>query len=270
MDEIDAPAKLTLSLAVGPPQSDGYHPIESEMVMLTLADRVLIAPTDGSPELEVMTDPLVGEPARYEVPVEQNLVLRALALAGATRRVLLIKRVPVGAGLGGGSADAAAVLAALGGPFDLHEIVRTLGSDVPACMAGGHVMVRGTGEQIELLEDLDLVVTLVIPEFSLATGAVYRAFDEVGPAEGANQLLLAAETVEPRLRALRVALADQLGRPVELAGSGSTLFVRAGFDELGLEPTATDGINRATEGSVAGERIVYIECRSAPRSSPRR
>lgn len=270
MGELHAPAKLTLSLAVGPRQADGYHPIESEMVMLSLADRLLLDPTDGPSRLEVESDPLIGSPARYVVPVEGNLVLRALSFAGTRCQVRLIKRVPVGAGLGGGSADAAAVLAALGGGFDAREVVEVLGSDVPACMAGGHLRVRGTGEQIELLEDLDLVVTLLIPGFSLATGDVYRAFDEVGPAPGANHLLLAAETVEPRLRGLRRSLVELLGRPVELAGSGSTLFVRASLVELGLEPSVVDGINRATECSVAGEQVVCIECRSAPRNPPRR
>jgi len=237
------------------------------MVMLTLGDRLLLGPTEGESELEVVADPMVGPIARYQVPVEENLVLRALALAGAARRVRIEKRVPVGAGLGGGSADAAAVLRALGGAFDPMRVIETLGSDVPACMAGGHVVVRGKGEHVELLEELDLTVTLLVPEFSLATGAVYRAFDEVGPSSGSNQLLRAAEAVEPRLGALRRALTERFGRPVELAGSGSTLFVRAGLAELGLEATASNGINRATECDVGAERVVCIECRSAPRTS---
>ena len=97
-----APAKLTLSLRVTGVEPDGYHLIESEMVTVDLADVVDIVEGDGL---------VVGGPHRHGVPPDgSNLVARALEAVGRTALVHIDKRIPVGGGLGGGSADAAAVL----------------------------------------------------------------------------------------------------------------------------------------------------------------
>ena len=105
--EVTAPAKLTLSLRVTGVRPDGYHLLDAEMVAIDLADTLCFADGDG---LEVV-DAGASAGGYGEVPTDaSNLVRRALALVGRQAHVRLVKRIPAGAGLGGGSADAAAVL----------------------------------------------------------------------------------------------------------------------------------------------------------------
>ena len=147
----------------------------------------------------------------------------------------LEKRIPPGAGLGGGSADAAAVLrwAGISGasPDELALAAR-LGADVPFCLLGGRARVRGIGEVLEPLAFEARAFTLLIPPFGVSTAAVYRAWDEIGAGAGAagrNHLEAAALSVEPRLRRWRERLGRDTGREPVLAGSGSTWFVEGAF-----------------------------------------
>ena len=214
-----APAKLTLSLRITGVRDDGYHLIDAEMVTLDLADELEVDPAaDG---LEVVA-------SDSGLPVEvgdDNLVVRALRLVGRTAGVRLVKRIPAGAGLGGGSADAAAILR-WAGCADLERAAR-LGADVPFCVVGGRARVRGIGEQVEPLEHRARVLTLLTPPFGCPTPAVYRAWDELGgpTSPGPNDLEAAALLVEPRLADWRDRLAEATGRRPVLAGSGSTWFV---------------------------------------------
>lgn len=219
-----APAKLTLSLRVIGVRPDGFHLIESEMVTLDLADELDFAEGDG---LEV-----AGTQA---VPADgSNLVRRALRAAGRTAHVRLHKRIPVGGGLGGGSADAAAVLR-WAGITDL-ALATSLGADVPFCLLGGRAMVSGIGEVVDPLPFEDRSFTLMTPPFGVSTPAVYRAWDELGGphGDGPNELEPAALAVEPRLVEWRDRLADATGSTPVLAGSGSTWFVTGTFDGPGF------------------------------------
>jgi 4-diphosphocytidyl-2-C-methyl-D-erythritol kinase len=152
----------------------------------------------------------------------------------------LVKRIPTGAGLGGGSADAAAVLRWTG-VADPAVAVR-LGADVPFCVRGGRARVTGIGETIEPLAFEHRRFVLLLPPMSVSTAAVYAAYDEgrvpepTGFISGAgNDLELAAVSVAPRLAAWRERLGDACGQRPRLAGSGSTWFVEGGVAELGLE-----------------------------------
>ncbi|HTX01169.1 MAG TPA: 4-(cytidine 5'-diphospho)-2-C-methyl-D-erythritol kinase [Acidimicrobiales bacterium] len=256
-----APAKLTRSLRIVGRRADGYHLLESEMVALDLADELEIEPLDGSDgrdadgpgggggvgagesRLEVLDEvrwvgTAIGEPAGQDagawagavapVPLgPENLVLRALREVGRRAAVTLRKRIPPGAGLGGGSSDAAAVLRWAG--VDDPELAVRLGADVPFCLAGGRALVRGIGDSVEALAPEPLAVLLVTPPVGVSTVAAYRAFDELGP--GApdpfrrNDLEHAALVVEPRLLLWRDLLADVSGHRPQLAGSGSSWFV---------------------------------------------
>ncbi|HSL57586.1 MAG TPA: 4-(cytidine 5'-diphospho)-2-C-methyl-D-erythritol kinase [Acidimicrobiales bacterium] len=223
-ERVLAPAKLTVSLRITGLRADGYHLIDAEMVTLDLADELEIGPGDG----------LVIRSADGEIPAEvppddDNLVRRALALAGRTAHVTLTKRIPAGAGLGGGSADAAAVQRGAG--FDDLAAVATIGADVPFCLVGGRARVRGIGEVVEPLEPVARTVTLLTPPFGCSTPAVYRAWDALGgpTADGPNDLEPAALAVEPRLAEWRDRLGDATGRTPVLAGSGSTWFVEGAF-----------------------------------------
>jgi 4-diphosphocytidyl-2-C-methyl-D-erythritol kinase len=218
---VHAAAKLTVSLRVTGVRADGYHLIDAEMVTLDLADRLEFAPGDG---LEI-----VGDGAAAGVPLgPDNLVSRALAAIGRRAAVRLHKRIPAGAGLGGGSADAAAVLR-WGRVMDLGLAAR-LGADVPFCLVGGRARVRGIGERVEPL-DFDEVdgraYTLLTPPFAVATPRVYQAWDGLGGPTGAgpNDLEPAALLVEPALAEWRDRLGDATGQIPVLAGSGGTWFV---------------------------------------------
>ncbi len=221
---LTAPAKLTLDLRVTGVRSDGYHLIDAEMVTLDLADTLLLGEGDG---LELV-DATTGDGLAVEV-TDDNLVRRALALAGRAAHVRLEKRIPAGAGLGGGSADAAAVLR-WAGVTDLEAAAR-LGADVAFCLVGGRARVSGIGEVVEPLPFVDRTLTLWTPPFGCSTPAVYRAWDDLGGprGDGGNDLEPAAMAVEPRLAEWRDRLQALAGVRPRLAGSGSTWFVDGAF-----------------------------------------
>ncbi|HTD38290.1 MAG TPA: hypothetical protein VK669_12300 [Candidatus Limnocylindrales bacterium] len=170
-----APAKINLTLEILARRADGYHALRSVMVPLALADELAFAPSE---RFSFGCDPPSLAP--------ENLVPRALArvgLADAPFAVTLRKRVPVGAGLGGGSSDAASVLRAamrgeLGdaGARDWVADARALGSDVPFFLAEGPALVEGTGERVTALGAAPpWWVVLVVPAVHVATGAAYEA-----------------------------------------------------------------------------------------------
>ncbi len=220
-----APAKLTLSLRITGVRDDGFHLIDAEMVTIDLTDELMIADGDGL-EVEGGTGlPMPGG--------DDNLVRRALRLVGRKAHVRLVKRIPAGAGLGGGSADAAAIMrwAGVADP----GVAARLGADVPFCVVGGRARVTGIGEHLEPLAHDDQVFTVLTPPLGCSTPAVYRAWDDLGgpTAPGVNDLEPAALVVEPRLAEWRDRLGDATGETPTMAGSGSTWFVAGAFPAAG-------------------------------------
>lgn len=228
---LTAPAKLTLSLRVTGRRDDGYHLIDAEMITLDLADRLEIRDGDG---LEVVGGTGLAVPADGD-----NLVSRALRLVGRRAAVRLHKRIPAGAGLGGGSADAAAVLR-WANVTDPHAAA-SLGADVPFCVVGGRARVTGIGEIVEPLPHVDRTLTVLTPPFGCSTPDVYRAWDDLGGPTGndRNDLQIAALTVEPRLAEWRDRLERDTGVEPVLAGAGSTWFVEGAFPDAGLVVRST-------------------------------
>jgi 4-diphosphocytidyl-2-C-methyl-D-erythritol kinase len=279
--QLSSPAKVNLALSVGPPSSapdaGGLHPIASWMVALTFGDRVSLATLpDGEPSRFDRTfapgsDANSAPAAQSEVdwPLEKDLAFRAHALVeGFAERPLpvhaqITKRIPAGAGLGGGSSNAAAMIVGLNQLFGLHmqggdliELGRRIGSDVPFfIMAGNGVasaLVSGFGEKVSplpLRQTLHLV--LVFPPCACPTGPVYAAFDRLcdkrggcpppdvarvrqlseqsplPPAGPFNDLADAAFEVQPALWSAFERVRESLNLPVHVTGSGSTLFVIA-------------------------------------------
>lgn len=216
VDVLAAPAKLTRSLRITGLRADGHHLLEAEMVSIDLCDELRFAEGDG---LQVLG-------GGQEVPADDdNLVRRAMQLVGRQAAVELEKRIPAGAGLGGGSADAAAVLR-WAGVADVHLAAR-LGADVPFCLVGGRARVTGVGEVLEPLPFEARTFTLLTPPLHCSTAAVYAAWDEMGgpSGDGPNDLEAAALHVEPELARWRDRLGDATGATPALAGSGSTWFV---------------------------------------------
>lgn len=217
--ELFAPAKLTVSLRVTGVRADGMHLIDAEMVTLDFGDSLNVAPGRDVSYLGAWNAEGDGT----------DLVSRALELIGEQRMVAVYKQIPPGAGLGGGSSDAAAILAAAG--FNDPVAAARLGADVAFCLEGGRSRVQGIGEIIEPLPDIANTFTLLTPPVHCSTPAVYRAWDDLdGPAgDNGNDLEAAALVVAPELAAWRDRLSDHTGQRARLAGSGSTWFVEGNF-----------------------------------------
>ena len=219
MSDLLAPAKLTWYLEVTGRRANGLHELRAEMVTLGFADRLEI---DESADYLRLEGPYSGLPLD-----ERNLVARALALVGRRAGISVHKVIPPGGGLGGGSADAGAILRWAGGVTPDEAL--TLGADVPFCQVGGRALVEGVGERVHELPFEAREVTLVLSSFGVDTKACYEAYDElVARGErpgGRNHLEAAARTAEPRLAETMDWLRATLGDRVHLAGSGSTLFV---------------------------------------------
>ena len=180
-------AKLNLTLDVLGKREDGYHDLKSVMQTISVRDDVEIDIGTGKPwTLECSEE---GIPCD-----ERNLAWKAAKVFfDVTKKdpdgiaIRITKRIPSGAGMGGGSADAAAVLRALnrhyGNPFSifaLAELGAQVGSDVPFCVVCGTAMVEGRGERLRKLPDMpDCVFVICKPEFSVSTPELYKKIDEV-------------------------------------------------------------------------------------------
>ncbi len=283
--QCSAPAKINLSLAVLGRRDDGFHEIESWVTPIDWSDRLTFEP---GMELSLR---LAGPASAPEGP--SNLVWQAaakLARAAGVRpevRITLHKYVPAGAGLGGGSSDAAAALLALNDFWCLDwaverlwPIAEELGSDVPLFLAPGPAIIRGRGGRIEPLSRPAAVwLGLVVPSFAVSTSRVYEAWSTqagegrrpcpwLKEAEGAalmpelfNDLEPAAFVVEPRLARLHARIDGFAGRPVRMTGSGSALFTL--FDD---EPAARAWA-KGLGGLIGSEAEVHV-VRSLPSFRP--
>lgn len=262
-----APAKLTLRLRIAGTRADGYHLIDAEMVTLDLCDELLIYPSSTS-SIEVVhvgdRSPEASGGAGWDIPTGgDNLVMRALELTGRTAHVEIRKRIPPGAGLGGGSADAAAVLrwsnrlalAECAPPAELISAQRAalLSADAAFCLVGGRARVSGIGEIIEPLAFWDQSFVLCTPPIGVDTATVYGAWDELGGPSGpsSNDLEQAALAAYPELASWRDELEAATGRTPQLAGSGGTWFVPAPHGML--------------RGVLGNERISAVQARTIGR-----
>ncbi|MBA2479199.1 MAG: 4-(cytidine 5'-diphospho)-2-C-methyl-D-erythritol kinase, partial [Planctomycetes bacterium] len=200
-----APAKINLALEILGRRADGYHAIETVFQTLELCDRVTISLGDGPEPLRLTcSDPTL--------PAEGgNLAWKAAAAVRArisgfpSIAVDLVKRVPHGAGLGGGSSDAAAVLRGLArldprvAALDLAAIAADLGSDVPFFLVGGSAHATGRGEELTPLPDAPMsAITVLMPAAELPTPAVYR---ELTDAERGPRPLVGSARWRDRLAA---------------------------------------------------------------------
>jgi 4-diphosphocytidyl-2-C-methyl-D-erythritol kinase len=224
---LEAPAKINLGLRIRGRRADGYHELESVFLPLDLADEVRVEASPGAGVSLALEGDAAGVPSG-----DTNLALRAaraFAEAGGLSEGLslrLCKRVPVAAGLGGGSSDAGAVLRALSAlrpgrvaPDRLRAIALGLGADVPFFLDPRPAWVRGIGERIEPLAGLPpLSLLLANPGLPLATAEVYRAFDALSPA-------LTPEDPTPRMRALQ-ALRESGGDVRRVAREALAVVVR--------------------------------------------
>lgn len=259
-----APAKVNLFLHVGGPDAEGYHPISSLMVFADVGDQIAIQPSDA-PAFET-SGPFGGA-----IPTDgDNLVVRAARafharLGGPTPpyRLILDKRLPIAAGLGGGSSDAGAALRLLRDVLapdladdDLEPLAASLGADGAACLRATALVAEGRGEILSPAPALpELNAVLVNPGVPSPTGAVYRAYDAAVHPDGAARPLLPSdlESAEEVAAWLAVATRNDLEAPavaleprvgevldvlreepesllVRMSGSGATCFALCAGD----------------------------------------
>ena len=267
---VEAPAKINRELRVGGRRPDGYHPIFSRFVSIDLSDRIEAETAD---QFSFST---AGEPSPSD---DTNLVVRAArALAEHLRiapraRIHLHKRIPSGAGLGGGSSDAAATLTLLSrlwgaslAPPEVASIAAGLGSDVSFFLVGGQADVSGRGEIVQPREDIaPSEIFLLVPPFPLSTAEVYAAYDLLerdsrpvphrlaieesktffGPNDLARAVLQTNSSMETYLRAAQ-AFADE----VAITGSGSAIALS------GISPEIRQLAQRHPEAKLYGSRTL--------------
>ena len=198
---VRAPAKLNLCLYLGPTRADGRHELRSIFCPLMLADRIGV----GSDDDDAVVCPGVDG---TNLATTALTALRERGWAGPPLRIEIDKRIPVAAGLGGGSADAAAVLRLAQGQVPgLDEIAAEIGADVPSQLDPRFALVGGAGERAERLpEPGDFAVVLIPFEEGLGAGAVYAEADRLALGRSVAEL----DELEVRLRAAAVAGASPL------------------------------------------------------------
>ncbi len=256
-------AKVNLWLAIVGRRPDGYHELETVMQSISLADTLTIEPAEHSEVTIRWADNLDGP-----VPAAPDIVQRTVAAARlkcAERPSITVeKRIPVGAGLGGASADAAAALVGLTrlegpeceGSLDVDTLARQLGADVPFCLRGGVALATGVGDRLRPLSSpATLWWVIGISEAALSTVKVYQHYDEMVPTGGrpsgngrpagsaaalanalasgdiaavaanlANDLEIAAFDLMPGLRELKGAMLDAGALGAIMTGSGSAII----------------------------------------------
>ena len=280
-----APAKVNLVLRVGPRRPDGYHQILSLMVPLDLADRVRVGVRRGRP------GPVTCRcPGRPDLDGPSNLAARA---AEAFRRrfavadgveVVVQKRIPVTAGLGGGSSDAAAVIRCLARAFRvrdrraLAEVAAWIGSDVPFFLGSGPAWASGRGERLRpaRVGPLDLLVLYPRdPALAIRAGDAYRWLDETRsgmvmpplempkrpfhPSDLANDLMAPCLERLPRLSMVRGWLEGCGAAGGMMSGSGPALFA------IFAGPSAARAAQRTLRQRAGGEAVDAIVTRTLRR-----
>lgn len=216
-----APAKINLTLEVGRPRADGYHPLQSAVAFAGEGDWIEASLADA------LTLAISGPFADALQADDNNLVLRAARLLDAKRGAALTleKNLPIASGIGGGSSDAAAALLALNelwnlrkGIDELAHLSAPLGADVPVCVHKRSAWMTGVGETVTPIEIPPLDAVLVNPGKALPTPPVYRRFDDLGL--GASF----AERAAPHWPTREAALADIARRGNDLEAPAAALM----------------------------------------------
>lgn len=244
-----APAKLNLSLEVTGKRPDGYHLLKSEVVFLKLADKVEI---EESAEFSLR----IFGPMAASAPLTQNILEKTwntfksrFSLSGGVS-VHLEKHIPSGAGLGGASADAAALLKLLSARHNLPipaDLALSLGADVPACLASpGRFLMEGIGEKLTPLPPSPYrFLLLAHPGEPLSTSEVFGEFRPQDPNSG-NHLEPAAIRLMPQIGEVLSALKSLPGcKQARMSGSGSVCF--GVFPDEALAARAQKALKSARE-----------------------
>ena len=266
-----APAKLNLCLYLGRPRDDGLHELRSLFCPLTLSDRIMVTES----EADEVVCPGVDGPNLAEAALAG---LRARGWSRPPVRIEIEKRIPVAAGLGGGSADAAAVLRLAGDEVDgLSELAAELGADVPSQLDQAFALVGGAGDVVEPLSPpRHFGVVLIAADDGLSTAEVYVEADRLGlgrdpeeldsiagelreaAGQGAspleyhellvNDLAHAALSLRPAIGGALTALKDAGAEVALVTGSGPTAF--GVFDDIAAADAAAGQLAPRFAGAI--------------------
>ena len=282
-----SPAKVNLFLRVGPQRQDGYHALVSWFVSTALHDTLTFEPAvDGRVVLTCDLPHLAVDQTNLIIKAADLLRHATRSPKGAT--IHLEKRIPMGAGLGGGSSNAATTLLALNDLWQcnlphltLCDLAARLGSDVPFFLNLPSAICRGRGEIIsEFPSPRCGWIVLILPPISMPTPQVYRQFDvmkkgtdlaslppmdhlaslsssELLP-QLANELEAPAFAIRPDLGALRASVETHVARPVRMSGSGASLFTL--FD---TQTAAADAARAVTTRFAIPAHAVRLGCQPA-------
>lgn len=247
------PAKINITLTVGPARADGYHEVRTLLQSIALSDAIVVSERRGPFSLTARAPGVPADRTNLVWKAAQAL-WTAIGREGEPRdvHIKLDKQIPIEAGLGGGSADAAAALAALNVVWDgrrsrrqLLDVARTIGADVPFPLLGGTALGVGRGDELYPVDDVErLGVILIKPSFGVATGDAYRWLDEdraaglaastataevdvgwsSGPIRMANDLEAPVGRRHPGIGEMLDALRRAGAMGAGMSGSGSAVF----------------------------------------------
>ena len=268
-------AKLNLTLDVLGKREDGYHDLQSVMQTISIRDDI---------EIDVGT----GKPWKLQCSVEgiptdeTNLAWKAAKVyCDAMNKdpdgleIRITKRIPSGAGMGGGSADAAAVLRALNRYYDnplsvfaLAELGAQVGSDVPFCTLCGTAMVEGRGERLRKLPDMpDCVFVVCKPEFSVSTPELYKKIDEVAIAQHPNNRAMESALVAGDLGKVAENLCNVFD-PVVTADHLELNYIKSIFNSYGAVGFQMTGSGSAVFAIMSSFEHAAVACNMLKDSYP--
>ena len=260
-------AKLNLTLDVLGKREDGYHDLQSVMQTISVRDDVEIDIGTGKP-WKLLCD-------KEGIPTDEtNLAWKAAKVyCDAMHKdpggieIRITKRIPSGAGMGGGSADAAAVLRALndhyGNPlsiFALAELGAQVGSDVPFCVLCGTAMVEGRGERLRKLPDMpDCIFVIVKPEFSVSTPELYKKIDEVAIANRPDNRAMESALLAGDLEKVAHNLCNVFD-PVVTKDHLELNYIKSLFHQYGAVGYQMTGSGSAVFGIVSEFEVAAVIC----------
>ena len=284
---VECPAKTNLTLAVGKPRKEwsGRHELDTIYCAISLTDTVTVTekPADSGFALELDGTHLCDLASSQADMRRKHAVLTLFAMAKAANRepnvaLSITKRIPVGGGLAGGSADATATILGLDELWDLHwpverlqRVAATLGADMPFCVTGGYARGTGYGERIEMfapesheaqdLRSQGFAGPLVVGAYQsqLSTPEVYAAFDQIGAGEGdANHLQKASISLHPR--------SGQAIEAAVRAGATHAFVSGSGPSVVAFTPTAAirQAVIEAWRQGACVDRIIAANAPAVP------
>ena len=268
-------AKLNLTLDVLGKREDGYHDLKSVMQTISIRDDVEIDVDTGKPWKLLCSDESIPTDERNLAWKAAKIYCDTLKLDPNGIEIRITKRIPSGAGMGGGSADAAAVLRALnrhfGNPLSIYalaELGAQVGSDVPFCTICGTAMAEGRGERLRKLPDMpDCIFVVVKPEFSVSTPELYKKIDEVTIAQRPDNQAMESALLAGDLLKVCHNLCNVFD-PVVTAEHLELNYIKSVFHNYGAAGYQMTGSGSAVFAVVSEFEVAAVICNMLKESYP--